>query len=226
MTQYSDKKAIEIANLVETTWLVRYPRQLEITYDQGGELLGHEFKNILIENEYGIKNNPDSPGNPQENTTIERIHQVLGNLVLKYNIQEMYVYDADPFMGILAAAYFAIRSMYHRTKVKIPVQLVFGRDMILPINHVADRRYIRQRKQTQINKYLDRENTTRIDYDYRAGDKVLTKMRSAYKYKTLFRGPYEIVWTWKNGTSNLLIGTVTHIINIRNIKPYNDADVE
>ena len=129
-------------------------------------------------------------------------------------------------MRILAAAAVAVRYVYHRTKGKISVQLVFGREMILPTNHIADRRYISQRKQTQINKYLDRENTTRIDYDYRAGDKVLTKMRSAYKYKTLFRGPYEIVWTWKNGTSNLLIGTVTHRINIRNTKTYNDSDVE
>ena len=35
-TQYNDKKAMTIANLVETTWLVRYPRPVEITYDQGG----------------------------------------------------------------------------------------------------------------------------------------------------------------------------------------------
>ena len=54
--------------------------------------------------------------------------------------------DADPFMVILAAADFAVQSMYHRTKEKNPGQLVFGRDMILPIIHVADWRYIRQHK--------------------------------------------------------------------------------
>ena len=36
VTQYSDKKAMTIANLVETTWLVRYPRPVEITYNRGG----------------------------------------------------------------------------------------------------------------------------------------------------------------------------------------------
>ena len=40
-----------IANLVETMWLVRYPWAVEITYDQGGEFLSHEFKNSLIEQE-------------------------------------------------------------------------------------------------------------------------------------------------------------------------------
>ena len=64
VTQCNDNKAMTIANLVETTWLVRYPWSLEITYDQGGELLGHEFKNILIEQEYGMNNKPYSSVNP------------------------------------------------------------------------------------------------------------------------------------------------------------------
>ena len=105
-------------------------------------------------------------------------------------------------MGILAAAALAVRSTYHHTKEKIPGQLVFGRDMILPINQIADWRYICQRKQTQINKYTACENTTRIDHDYRVGNKVTTN-KSEYKYKTLFKGPYEIVQTWTNGTVNL-----------------------
>ena len=33
--RYDDKKAITIAKLVETTWMSRYPRSIEITYDQG-----------------------------------------------------------------------------------------------------------------------------------------------------------------------------------------------
>ena len=50
VTQYRDKKVMTIVNLVETTWLVRYQWPVEITYDQGVEFLGHEFKNILIKN--------------------------------------------------------------------------------------------------------------------------------------------------------------------------------
>ena len=47
--QYNNKKTMTIANLVETTWLVQYPWLVDIKYDQGGELLGHEYKNSLIE---------------------------------------------------------------------------------------------------------------------------------------------------------------------------------
>ena len=52
---------------------VRYPWPLEIIYDRGGEFLGHEFKDSSIEDKYGTKNKPDSPGNIQVNATIERI---------------------------------------------------------------------------------------------------------------------------------------------------------
>ena len=44
--KYSDKKAMKIENLLETTWLVWYALTVEIAYEQGGELLGHKFKNI------------------------------------------------------------------------------------------------------------------------------------------------------------------------------------
>ena len=67
--------------------------------------------------------------------------------------------------------------------------------MIILINHIADWRYIRHIKQTQINKDTALENTTRIDHDYRVGDKVTTKIKSAYKYETPFKGTYEIVHT-------------------------------
>ena len=73
---------------------------------------------------------------------ITRIHQVLGNLLRTYNLQETYIDEAEPWVGILAAADFAVRSTYHTTKGKSPGQLVFVRDMILPINQVADWRYI------------------------------------------------------------------------------------
>ena len=146
VTQYRDKKPMTITNLVETTWLVRYPWTVEITYDRGGEFLGRKFKNSLIGNKYGIKNNPASPGNPQVNAIIEGIQQVLGNLLRTYNLQETYLYYSDPWMGILAAAAFAVCSTYHTNKVKVPGLLVFGQDMILPINHIENWRYICQRR--------------------------------------------------------------------------------
>ena len=49
IVQYDDKIAITIANLVETTWMSRYPGPIEITYDQGKYFIGHKFRKSLIE---------------------------------------------------------------------------------------------------------------------------------------------------------------------------------
>ena len=108
-----------IANLAETMWLVQYLWPVEIMYDQGGDLIGHEFKNSLIEQEYGINTNPSSPGNPQANATIERLYQALRNLLHTYNLQDTCVDDADPWMGNLATTYFVVQSMYHHNNNKV-----------------------------------------------------------------------------------------------------------
>ena len=36
ITQYNGKKAMTITNLLETMWLVLYPRPVKITFDRGG----------------------------------------------------------------------------------------------------------------------------------------------------------------------------------------------
>ena len=86
--------------------------------------------------------------------------------------------------------------------------------------------YISQRKQTLINKNVVCENNTRTDHDFIVGDKVMKKIRSEYKYKTLFKGPCEVFQTWTSRTVTLRTGEVTNIINTRNIKTYNDSDGE
>ena len=98
--------------------------------------------------------------------------------------------------------------------------------MILSTNNVADWRYIRQLKQAQTNKDVIYENTTIINHDYRVGDKITTKTKSEYKYKTPFKVPYENFHTWTNKTVILQTGAVTKIRNTCNIKPYTTPIVE
>ena len=81
IAQYEDKIAISTANLVETSWMSRYPRLIKITYNQGEEFIGHEFIKYLINMEYRITAKPSTLGNPMSNSVLERIHQVLGKLV-------------------------------------------------------------------------------------------------------------------------------------------------
>ena len=137
IAQYNDKGERDIANLVETKWLSRYPRPIEITYDQLSEFIGHKWIKYLIETEYSITAKPITSVNPMSNALLEQIHQVLVNLVRAYNITQTYCDKDDPWSGILDAASFAICSTTNILKGFSPSQFIFGRDMILPIKHVV-----------------------------------------------------------------------------------------
>ena len=112
-------------------------------------------------------------------------------------------------MGILVAAALKVLYTYHQTKGKSPGQLVFGQDTILPINHMANWIYIRQLKQAQIEKYIIRENSTIIEYNFRVGDQITLRKKSGYKYETRFKVPYEHFQTWTNGSATLHTRAVT-----------------
>ena len=86
-------------------------------------------------------------------------------------------------MVILASAAFTVKSTYQRNKQKILGQLVFGRDMILPINHLANWRFICQRKQAQIEKNVINENSTRINHNYRSGDQIMLREKTTLNMK-------------------------------------------
>jgi hypothetical protein len=100
---------------------------------------------------------------------------------------------------------------------------VFGRDMILNIEHKANWEYIRARKQALINKNNDRENSKRKHHTYKEGDMVMLRIGSENKYERPYGGPHRILQVNTNGTVKLQIGAVTDTINIRRLHPYKDA---
>ena len=74
ITQYNDKRSISIANLVKTTWLSRYPRPIEIMYEQWSEFIDHELIKSLIKTGYGITAKPITLVNSMSNAILERVH--------------------------------------------------------------------------------------------------------------------------------------------------------
>ena len=155
---------------------------MEITYDQGKKFIGHKFRKCLIKMEYRITSKPITLVNPMSDAVLENIQQVLGKLLHTFNIStQTYADKNDPWTGILSAASFVIRSTNNRGMGYIPVQLIFGHDMIILIKHRVDWELIIQQKQTQINKYNTQENKHRVDYDYKVGDKFMLTNHTAYK---------------------------------------------
>jgi hypothetical protein len=115
--------------------------------DRGSEFIGQDFCDMCI-NDYGIKRKVISIRNLQANVIVECAHQTLGNLITSFQLQDKPYYDPDdPWGGILMAIAFALRSTYHMTLQAMPGQLVFGRDMVLNVQHLTDWSVIKARKQ-------------------------------------------------------------------------------
>ena len=102
----SEKDSMTVANIVETTWLSRYPWPQEIVFDRGSEFM-KDFAN-MVKNDYGIKQRPITTRNPQANAIIERIHQTLGNIIRTFELHQDQEVTQDSWEGILSAATLAL----------------------------------------------------------------------------------------------------------------------
>ena len=219
ITQIPDKRSDTIANITEQEWFCRYPWPSQVIYDRGNEFIGKEFRTHLME-EYGIQEKPITVRNPQANAIVERVHQTMGNMVRTFELEGNYLDEDDPWKGILSACAFAVRSTIHTTLQKTPGQLVFGRDMMLNVTHIADWEHIKQRKQNLINKNNARENSKRTPHSYEVGNKVLLKRGTENKMESPCEGPYSILKVHDNGTVRVQRGAVADTINIRRLTPF------
>ena len=138
IVQYNEKQDAKIANLIEKTWLCRYPMPMIITYNRGNEFLVHELNIYIIETKYVTKSKCAIMVNPQANSILEIIHQVISNLVRTYDLKNNYLDEDDPLSEILSSTYFAVRITYHTMLKSTPGQIVLGSDMSLNTPLVAD----------------------------------------------------------------------------------------
>ena len=94
--------------------------------------------------------------------------------------------------------------------------------MIYPLQYIAEWDVIRKRKQTLIDTSNTRENNTRVEWDYKVGEKILILNKEIQrKLDCPTKGPYTITVVHSNGNVTFKKGPVLERINIRNIKPYH-----
>jgi len=140
------KTADAIANWLEFHWLSRHPWPTELAVDKGSEFAA-EVCNTL-KDECGFVRKTIASRNPQSNSTIERCHKTLHNMIRSAQIKDRR--DSDEFFGfqrVLAACRKAVNSTVHATSRATPTQLVFGRDTMLNASFQADWQFIEERKQ-------------------------------------------------------------------------------
>ncbi|MGH7974544.1 MAG: RNase H-like domain-containing protein, partial [bacterium] len=216
-----NKRMQTCAALLDREWLCRYPRPTELIYDNGKEFKNEEFHELT--DSYGIHRNGTSVKNPQANGILERVHQVLANMLRTFNLENQVLDDNNTVQSFLSSAAWAIRSTYHTTLDATPGQLVFGRDMIFNLAHVANWERIRQRKQNLIDRSNTRENAKRIPHNYAIGDKVtIENMQTQRKIACPRQGPYVITRINANGTVVVQRSpAVTETLNIRRLNPFH-----
>jgi transposase InsO family protein len=205
----------------DNTWLCRYPRPQYVGIDNGSEFKA-EFQ-ALCKN-FGLVPKTITSYNPQGNSMIERVHATLGNMLRAFELENQDLNDSDPWTSFLNSAAWALRSTYHTVLNATPGQLVFGRDMLLPIKYKVDWAQLVQRKRDQVEKDNKRENNTRLRHQYKVGDKVLlTKPGIVPKMSLPREGPYTVLEVYTNGTVRIQRGPVSTRVNIRRLRPFFDS---
>ena len=218
-----DFNSQRVSQLMNQIWLSRYPRPIRLICDNGSEFK-KDFKRLI--KSFGIKYRPTMVKNPQANGIIERIHGVINDM-LRCNDLDNHDFDpVDPWGELLANIAWALRSLTHSTLNATPGQVVFNRDMLFDLKYVADWKDIRQRKEKQIQKDNERENSKRREYTYKVGGKVLLKRDHLHilrKTQLLNNGPFVInEVNSKRGTlsiTNQNLGTIMNI-SIRRVRPF------
>ena len=76
--------------------------------------------------------------NPKYNDPVERVHQVILNMLVTKDLDKNVFDYIDPWGETLAYITWTIRASYHRTIITTPGQAVFGRYMIFNLTSVVD----------------------------------------------------------------------------------------
>ena len=213
-----DQTSARVSQLFDNVWLSRYPRPRKVLYDNGSEFKKN-FQPLLVD--LAIKPTCTSIKNPQANAILERIHQVVGNMLKTKDLKNHIFDPLDKWGQILASVAFAVRCSYHSTLKGTPGQLVFGRDMLLDIKFHPDYKKVWADKQSRINLDNARENSKRVPHDYQVGDYAYIVKDGVYrKLEGDKEGPYRVTQVFTNGTVRLQKGVVNERINIRRLTPH------
>jgi hypothetical protein len=217
------KRADVIADLLERTWIMRYPWPEMVVMDRGREFMA-EVK-TLLHDEYGIVRRPITTRNPQANSMVERAHKTIKDMIRSQNLKDKRDLVDGRWDGVLSAVGFAMRATVHTTTRATPAQLVFNRDAMHNVGFEADWQYIKQRKQRRIIQNNKRENASRKPHQYSVGDQVLVLQGRTEYGRPKYRGPYEVSRIFDNGTVELKQdtvrgGAVYQTWNNRNLTPH------
>ncbi len=199
----------------------RYPSCRYIIYHNGSEFkLNFEYLCVT----YGIKRKPTTIKNPQANAILERLHQVLAQMLRTSELDMAETITPDDIDIFLDNASWVIRSTYHTVLKASPGAAIFGCNMLFDIPFIADWNNIGDYRQRQTDLNATCINSKQVDYDYKNGNKVLLtqediprKAESPYSNE-----PWTITTVHTNGTIRIQCGAQSERLNIWRVTPFVD----
>ena len=130
-----DKSSARVSQLFNNTWICRCSRPRKAVLDNGSEF--KRYLTTLLKG-FNIKPVLTLIQNPQAKAPVERVHQlILDMLVTKYLDNKVFNY-IYPWGETLSFIAFSIRSSYNCTIISTPGQAVFGRDKLFNLASVID----------------------------------------------------------------------------------------
>jgi hypothetical protein len=213
-----------MAKLVNKTWLCRYPRCCYLIYNNGSEFKLH-FECLC--KSYGIEHTLTRVKNPRANGILERVYQVLGQMLCTAEIDMADSVTPDDVNVFLDNTAWAICSTYHTVLKDSPGVAIFGCHMLFNIPFVADCHKIGEKKESLTDRGNQRATAKHIDYDYKVGDKKVLLINEGIPRKAEFAygkepWPWTITTVHTNGTIRIQRGTRMEQLSIQRVQSFTD----
>ena len=117
--EYMDKSSDRVSHLFNNTWIFRYPHPRKVVFDNVSEFK-QDFTPLL--KDFNIKTVLTSAKKPRANAPVDRVHQVILNIIVtKYLDKKLFDY-IDPWGETLASIYsinllsrYLVTSMFNMT---------------------------------------------------------------------------------------------------------------
>ena len=124
------------------------------------------------------------------------------------------------------------REIFDRARTLIAVNLLkaspgaamFRRNMLFDLPFIADWKQIGEYRQRQTDRSKERENKTRVNFDYKVGNKgLIPKDGTLRKAESRWiKEPWTITTIHTNGTIRIQCGTKNGKINFQRVTPFSE----
>lgn len=222
IVRIDDKTSRHVAQKFSNSWSSRYPWPTRVIHDNGGEFIGMEFQQLLMQ--LGIKSVPTTVKNPQSNAIIERVHKTMGDIlrVLLHTSPPTTLESANEMIDdALSTCQHACRTAVNHTMETLPGAMAFNRDVLINIPLIANLEATQGKRQKLIDENLTRANAKRIEHNYNINDKIMMVEYDPTKLEAKTHGPYTITRVFTNGTIQIRLSPGAHeTVNVRKVYPH------